>query len=150
MFMWYTDGLTLGVQPTPVGHFSFAPDAIGSAPLTSLLDHIENRMDAKQTARRAVITNGIVATVAVAILTTPEATTQVAVGVTSVLASSLVLLILSRTPWLRSAPSQRKSRRIWFAVGCTALLVWAFFWVPLVTKQSTIRSNHRAALEAGR
>ena len=145
MFMWYTDGLTLGVQPTPVGHFSFAPDAIGSAPLTSLLYHI-----AKQTARRAVITNGIVAIVAVAILTTPEATTQVAVGVTSVLASSLVLLILSRTPWLRSAPSQRKSRRIWFAVGCTALLVWAFFWVPLVTKQSTIRSNHRAALEAGR
>ncbi len=106
-------------------------------------------MDAKQTTRRAVITTGIVATVAVAILTTPEATTQLAVGVTSVLASSLVLLTLSRTPWLRSAPPQRKGQRIWFAAGCTALLVLAFFWVPLVAKHSTIWSNERSRVDAG-
>ena len=111
---------------------------------------MDGLMEGKQTARRAVLTTGVVAAVAVAILTTPEARTQFTAGVISVAASSLVLLVLFRTPWLRSAPPQRLSRRIWFAAACTALVVWACFWVPLVTKHATVRLNHRAVLEAGR
>ena len=105
-------------------------------------------MNFRQKAQRAVITTGVVAAIAVAILTTPEATTQLAAGVLSAAASSLVLVVLSHTRWLRSAPPDQLGLRIWLAAGCTALIVWAFFWVPLVTKHPTVRSNNRAALDA--
>ena len=106
-------------------------------------------MNARQTARRAVITTGIAAAVGVAILTTPDFTTQLAAAALSIAASSLALLTLSRTPWLRSASPEQLGRRIWAVAGCTALVVWAFFWVPLVTKHPTVRSNKSAAGKGG-
>ena len=105
-------------------------------------------MTFRETAQRAVITTGVVAAVAVAILTTPEVTTQVAAGVVSAAASSIALLALSRTRWLRSAPPAQLGLRIWLTAGCSALLVWAFFWIPLVAKHAAVRSNNRATLDA--
>lgn len=124
------------------GHISWKVERSGPpASLSSAVERSETRMNARQTARRAVITTGLAAAVGVAILTTPDFTTQLAAAALSIAASSLALLTLSRTPWLRSASPEQLGRRIWAVAGCTALVVWAFFWVPLVTKHPTVRST---------
>jgi hypothetical protein len=138
---------TIRPQARPGARSGWPSDVTGPACLS--VESMDGLMEGKQTAQRAVVTTGVAGAVAVAIRTTPEARTQLAVGVISVAASSLVLLVLFRTPWLRSAPPQRLRWRIWFAAACTALLAWAFFWIPLVTKHPTVRLSPRAALGAG-
>ena len=99
------------------------------------LGHFTRHMDFKRTARRAILVTGFIATVAVAILTTPSVATQLAVFVTAVLVSTVFLLILRFSRWFRTASSTQQAERIWFASGTTSFIVWAVYWIPMIVKK---------------
>ena len=92
-------------------------------------------MNSKRTARRAVLVTGIIATVAAAILTTPEVITQLAVFVTAILASSVLLFVLFYSRWFQSASPVQQAQRIWVASSASSFIVWAVYWIPMIVRR---------------
>ena len=92
-------------------------------------------MDFKHTVQRAVLVTGIIAMVAAAILTTPAVITQLAVFVTAIFASSVLLLALSYSRWFQSVSPAQQARRIWLASSISSFIAWAVYWIPMIVKR---------------
>ncbi len=79
-------------------------------------------MKPKLTALIAVIVTYFCGTLLGAFTTTPDAITQMTVGLGASLAAGAVLLVLFCTPWMRSLPAARQCRVIWFAALGTGVI----------------------------
>ena len=79
-------------------------------------------MNPKLTAIIGVVVTGFCGMVLGAFTTTPEAITQIIVGIGASLAAGTVLLVLFCTPWMRSLPAGRQRRVIWCAALGTGVI----------------------------
>jgi len=79
-------------------------------------------MNPKVTALIAVVATGFCGTVLGAFTATPEAITQMIVGMGASVAAGAVLLVLFCTPWMRSLPAAQQRRVIWLAALSTGVI----------------------------
>src|SRR5438105_748890 len=90
------------------------------------------RMNSKRTALLAVTVTGIAATLLSAFTATPEAVTQLIIGVEAIAASAIVVFIVLRVPSMQALPIRRQRQMIWFSASGAGMVVCV---LPLILRR---------------